>query len=440
MKLFIVCKHPESNQSVYDLIDFLRSSPGADITVYGVQNVTQNKSRVFEHGDRGHHGSNIRFIDADDNGSKLDIDVMHRELTTAAYDVVIVIHTVNIVATIAKSIEATLETVTTKALFYCEIPREFPHRRYFDSLKSVVNNPKLAGRVRFATSSHQGLQILERLVTNRYAGALPYGITPGAFYSIPHDVARSAIELREDGTFVVFAVGRMDTSIMLFADFVTHHPTAKAKLLLPVDENLSDMVKEFYLNEMGDAVTHDAALGMLVLMKDIAFMNNDELNVIACSANAIVHANAITDFNIHVPQFALTNVPQIVPDIAFNTEYIDKRYVAKVNPVFDFYSFDDYGGRLSLCGHRDFSNALGAIYANQGVAEQNARALSAAMGPIVTQQLAWKNWRTVIDELHRGVSPALHHHTPSPPPATSDFSDEIDSLKKKLQNIMLKIK
>ena len=239
---------------------------------------------------------------------------------------------------------------------------------------------------------------------------------------------------------MVFAVGRMDTSIMLFADFVTHHPTAKAKLLLPVDENLSDMVKEFYLNEMGDAVTPDAALGMLVLMKDIAFMNNDELNVIACSANAIVHANAITDFNIHVPQFALTNVPQIVPDIAFNTEYIDKRYVAKVNPVFDFYSFDDYGGRLSLCGHRDFSNALGAIYANQGVAEQNARALSAAMGPIVTQQLAWKNWRTVIDELHRGVSPALHHHTPSPPPATSDFSDEIDSLKKKLQNIMLKIK
>ena len=427
MKLFIVCKHPESNQSTHDLIDYLRKEPKfTTITVYGVQNTTQSKSRIL-------HDHRIRFLDVDDNGNKLDIDVLNKELTTTKYDIMIIIHTINIVATIAKSLEQTLETLSMKTLLYCEIPREFPHKRYFNGLKSVVDNHKLHGKIRLATPSKQGNDLMDKWITNHMTTILPYGIEPGLFYPIPRDVARAAIEYNDSDMFIVFCVGRIDTSILTFADFVGQNPSVKAKLMLPIDESLGENVKEFYINEMGNkGVDEDAALQMLVLLKDVSFMNNEELNVIVCSANVVLHANPVSDFNIYVSQFALTNTPQIIADIYFNTEYIDKRYIAKVNTVFDFYSFDDYGGRLSLCSHKEFSNALSSIYNNYNQAELNARLLNSNA---FAQQLDWRNWRTALEDLHHH-SLRINERDEEIKP---DYTNEIDSLKKKLQNILLKI-
>jgi hypothetical protein len=428
MKLLVVCKHPESHQTSFDFLEYLTIENDLQVTVYGVQNSTANKSRVVDR-------QGVRFLEAD--GNKLDIDVLHKELTSASYDVLIIMHTVNIVATIAKSLEGTMETLATKSLLYCEIPREFPHRRYFESLKSVIENPKLHGKISLATPSRHGKAMLDKLVNHpNKTHVLPYGINSGAFYAIPHEVARSAIEFREDDTFVIFSIGRTDTSILTFAAFVKNHINVKVKLLLPIDENLTDAVKEFYLNEMtASGVEESRALNMLVLMKDIAYMNNDELNVIACAANVIVHANAITDFNIYVPQFALTNVPQIVPDISYNTEYIDKQLVVKVPALFDFYTFDEYGGKLSLSTHRDFETALDTVYKGRAAAQQAARALNATMGCILDTQLTWKNWKRVLDGIARPQRPP----PPPPPPPGAEHNDEIDGLKRKLQNILLKI-
>lgn len=440
MKLLLVCKHPESNQSSYDLVKHLCKEPShTELTVYGVQNTTVNKTRCIEE-------PNVRFIDADDNGSRLDIDVLHKELTAsdaAPYDAMIIIHTINIVTTIARSLEGTLEAVPTRTMLYCEIPREFPHRRYFESLGALAQNPKLAGRIRVATPSEGGKALVERFVAPAHVQVLPFGVNPGSYYTIPRDVSRAAIEFPDDGTFVVFCLGRVDTSVMAFADFVRHNPGVKAKLLLPIEESLGDAVKEFYTLEMAEAGVADAAaaLSMLVLMKDVAYMNNEELNVIACSANVIVHANVITDLNLYVAQFAMTEVPQIVPDLPSNTTFVDKRYVAKVPTVFDFYSFDDYGGRLSLCSHRDISNAISAVYANQASAETNAAALGSGMAVVVAHQLAWKHWKHAIDAV--ASSKSCGHGKGgghgSGDKCKTDYADEIDGLKKKLQNIMLKI-
>ena len=179
-------------------------------------------------------------------------------------------------------------------------------------------------------------------------------------------------------------------------------------------------------------IKEDDALNMLVLLKDMSFMNNEELNIIVCSSNVVLHANPVSDFNIYVPQFALTNTPQIIADIYFNTEYIDKRYIAKVDTVFDFYSFDDYGGRLSLCSHKELSNALGTIYNNYHQAELNARLLNSNS---CSQQLDWRNWTKALED--------LHHHSlrinECDEEIKPDYTNEIDSLKKKLQNILLKI-
>ena len=427
MKLFIVCKHPESNQSAYDLLDYLsKESKYAAITVYGVQNTTQSKSRVLQ-------GPRIRFLDVDDNGNKLDIDVLNKELTSTKYDIMIIIHTINIVATIAKSLERTLETLPMKTLLYCEIPREFPHKRYFTCLKTVIDNHKLHGKIRLATPSKHGSDLMDKWICNHITTVLPYGIEPGSFYPIPRDVARAAIEYNEPDTFVVFCVGRIDTSILTFADFVGQNPSIKTKLMLPIDESLGENVKEFYVNEMSNkGIKEDDALNMLVLLKDMSFMNNEELNIIVCSSNVVLHANPVSDFNIYVPQFALTNTPQIIADIYFNTEYIDKRYIAKVDTVFDFYSFDDYGGRLSLCSHKELSNALGTIYNNYHQAELNARLLNSNS---CSQQLDWRNWTKALED--------LHHHSlrinECDEEIKPDYTNEIDSLKKKLQNILLKI-
>lgn len=436
MKLLMVAKHPESCQSTYDLVEFLTKDASCDVTVYGVQNVSQNKTRIIER-------KNVKFIESDDNGNKLDIDVLHKELTEHHYDELLVIHTVNIVATIMKSLEGTLEAVTTKTLLYCEIPRDFPHRRYFDNLKTLVDNPKLHNKVRFSTAGKTGLVLLKKLVTEQ-AFMLPFGVTLGSYYPIPRDVARAAIEFLDDGTFIIFSIGRADTGVMMFASFLGANPGVKAKLMLPIEENLTDIVKEFYTNEMSlVGFDESAALDMLVLMKDVAFMNNDELNVLVCASDVVVHANPVTDQNVYVPEFSLTAVPQVVPDIAFNTEFVDKSLLTKVSTVFNFYTYDEYGGRLSLCSHKDFASVLSSMVTTTGVlqhATKSAHTLALKTNGLVTTTLAWQNWKVAVEDTakhgHQGHCPKVDHRDGS---SKHEFSSEIDQLKSKLSSLLLKI-
>lgn len=427
MKVLIVAKHPESSQSTYELLEHLIAKNSHDeLTVYGVQNITPNKARTIS-------SEKVKFVDVDDNGNKLDVDVLHKELTTHNYDVLVVIHAVNIVATIVKSLEGTLEGLSVKLLMCCDVPRDFPHQRYFEGIKSIVENPKLHGRVRITTPSKSGLDLLEKYVSVKHSQVLPYGVTPSTFYPIPRDVARAAMELRDDGTFLVFSQGRVDTGVMMFASFVGMHPNIKAKLLLPIEEGLTDMVKEMYVNEMSIiGVPEGKALSMLMLMKDTSNMNSEELNVLVAASNVVVHANPISDMNVLAYQFALTGVPQIIPDNTFNTEHFDKSLITCVPTVFDFYSFDEYGGRLSLCNHRDLAAAVSDIMTNCAVTDK-AHNLVNYMNSVITKRLSWENWKIALKN--------IGHHQQNNQCKTDNthFTSDVDILKSKLSNLLLKI-
>eukprot|EP00798_Chlamydomonas_sp_ICE-L_P019580 gene19580-26263_t len=413
--LFVICKHPESSQLTFDVIQTLSTIEKVSIVVYGVQNVTPNKARVF-------YRQNVEVIKADDN--KLDVDAVLAELTKRSPSDLIVIHTLNIVGAICTSLQSYFESNSNIRIHaYCEVPRDLPLRRHFDTLKEFTTNPSVASRVQVLASTTENAALLKPFV-NRDVRVLPPGVFVDQYKTIPNNAAREALGIK-DGEFTIVALGRIDSVVLMFAEFMSKHPGLEARLVMPIDQNIKDVVVEMYVNEFAlrglDPKDH---IKKLVLLRDMGFMSSDEVNIVLNAGNVVVHANPMTDYNIYGYQCALVGVPQVIPALPSNIDNLDVSLLKLVDTNYQFYIFDEYGGKLRLSGHESLNLLLTDVFTNYAKYADKANSLRKAVKVDVNTTLSWDNWRKAF----------------VPPTSGADYQKEIDDLKQKLSDILLAVR
>ena len=422
-KTFIICKHPESNQTMYDAITNVAASPDATVVVYGVQNLTPNPVRVFSK-------PNVHVITAEDN--KLDTDALQAELLTHAPTCIVIVHTINVVDAICAALKGYIEGAPGLSVcLYCEIPRDLPLRKHFEALKAFACAEGIAPRLKVFCSIKQHAALLRLFVGASDVKVLPPGVYAEQYHKLGK-AAREALGVK-DGEFAVLALGRIDTAVMAFADFVKRHPELNSKLIMPIDQNLKDTTIEMYVNEfaMRDLVPRDH-IKKLILLREIGVMSSEEINIIMSACNVLLHANPVTDYNVHVHQGRLVGVPQIVPALPKDTEDLRDpgSLVRLVDTNFHFYIFDEYGGKLSMAGHREVALALLDVFENYASFSEKALAGRDAPAP------SWDAWKVAFTPPSSCVPPPVQ-----PPFSKAEaYQSEIDDLKQKLADILLAVR
>jgi hypothetical protein len=356
---------------------------------------------------------------------------------------------------------------------YCEIPRDLPLRKHFDALKAFTSEPSIAPRLKVYCSNSENATLLTPFASVDVA-VLPPGLNPMHYPKIPAQAARDALSIKE-GDFSVLAIGRIDTGVLMFADFVQRHPALNARLILPIDQNLKDTVVEMYVNELASrGLDPKEYIKNLILLRDIGFMSLDEVNIIFHAADVVVHVNPVADYNSLTRICAIVGTPQVIPAIPNNVSNIDTNLVKLVDAPFEFYIFDEYGGKMRLCGHHDMADALNDVLVNFAKYESKSKQLIESTSNEAKTALAWDNWkRAFVPAHHHQHDPAPcpppdhhHHYVPSPVPAPppyvpapcphvpspvqvpappphceprggADYSSEINDLKQKLADILL---
>lgn len=328
-KIFVLCKHPQSSQAVYDVVQFLSTNKEYSIHVYGLQNNTPSIARC-------ELNSNVTLKSIADD--KLDVADLATDLKSFKPDTFVVMNMLNIATTIVDS----LVDVFENDLKSTHIVVQYENSR--DSTLNVHTQKMAAHKDRFK----------ERIV---YASIseLPYLVTvPSELQNVTMDDARQAIGFPKDKKLIL-SLGRMDTSIMAFAEVAKTHDDAT--LVIPMDPFVKDFVSDIFNNEMGSLAREDR----LIIIKNMASMSNTEASMVIRAVDVVVHANHVTHFNPYVTVAHCFGKPQVTSEATSydNTFFVPSR--------FSFYTFDDLGGKVNMACPKDIAKATcSALAANIG--------------------------------------------------------------------------
>ena len=416
-RCIVVCRHPESNQAAWELLTAMAEDTGfTGITVFGVQNTTPNKARTLPE-------TKVRVLEPADK-NRLDVDQLQRELEAHKYDCLLVVHTVSVVSSVVTALQPQLAARPCMQVgLYCEVAREMCLPRHFAAIgeAAAVLKDRVAiassvlGRAEFARAGVPGVRVLAPCLSLR-------GV---------HDVPRTVIEhtrasLQTRDWFTVLSLGRADTSVFMFIDFLVRHRGAKAKLVLPIEAGAKEAVTHLFKHEMRlrcpDIVDPTRCL---MLMSDIAHLTVDDMRALMCACDVVVHANPGVDYNI--PAKVATSLPvvQIVPQRDVHTSHLDPKRTIAVPCGFEFFTFDDYGGKLGLASPGDLASALGNAY------EARTRPASCLPpSPGLVSETEYANWRRFLSfkKEPRQIAPAVVD--------TADYTDQLHEMRKQLQQLM----
>lgn len=349
MKTFIVCKHPQSSQITFDLTSYLSSEKKSDaFFVYGLQNNTPNISRSTL-------PPNVVVKCAHDD--KLEMDDLQREIVDYAPDTLLIINSVNVIATVIDLLLPKLREMASHVALYVDMPRQFPRKMHIDKIAAAKD--VLQDRLSIYASDIGHFPNITKV--------LDYGI-PDTF---PVRVdARKNLGFPEDRKLVL-SLGRTDTSIMMFAHVARQYPNAV--LVIPVDVGSKDSIAEIFANEMGDMAGDDK----IILVKSLQSLNNDEVATLFASVDCVVHANNVGDNNYYLRIASAMEIPQVIPDDSCTP--------------FTFYAFDDVGGKISMYDSGDIGKLVcGALSQNSVNSERGAPERGARK---------WDDWKDILKEV-----------------------------------------
>ena len=412
-----MCRHPESNQAAWELLSAMADDASfTGITVFGVQNTTPNKARALPE-------PKVRVLEPADK-NRLDVDQLQRELEAHKYDCMLVVHTVSVVSSVVTALQPMLATRPAMQVgLYCEVAREMCLPRHFTAigeaaatLKDTVSIASSAlGRAEFARAGVHGVRVLAPCLSLRGVNDVPRTV-------IEH--TRTSLQTRD--FFTVLALGRADTSVFMFVDFLVRHPGAKAKLVLPIEAGAKEAVTHLFKHEMRLRCPDVAdPARCLMLMSDIAHLTVEDMRALMCACDAVVHTNPGVDYNVPAKVAACLPVVQVVPRREVHTAHLDPKRTVAVPCGFEFFTFDDYGGKLGLASPADIASALGDVY--------DARGRPTSCVPPSSDLLAetdYANWRRFLSFKReaRQAAPAAAE--------AADCNDQLQEMRKQLQQLM----
>lgn len=415
-RCIVVCRHPESNQAAWELLQGMADDPGfSSVTVYGVQNTTPNKARTLS-------SAKFRMLEPADK-NRLEVDQLQHELEAQRYDVLLVMHSVGVVASIVGALKGLiLGKADLHVALYCEVTREMCLPRHFEVITELARSLKdrlavassALGRAEFARLGLQCVRVMAPCLSGlRNLPEIPRAVV---------DHTRTSLGTRD--SFTVLALGRADTSVFMFAEFMARARCVQAKLVLPIENGSKDAVTHLYQQEMHarcpeltDPTRH------LMLMSDMAHLTLEDMRTLISACDVVVHTNPNVDYNIPAKVAAGLPVVQIVPNREVHTAHLDTKRTATVPCAFDFYSFDDYGGKISLATPADFAAALLAVH------KTGARPVAGAMGPAFfaeTEYACWKRFLSFKKERPAATSTAVE----------PVYAEQLAELRKQLQQLM----
>lgn len=416
----VVCRHPESNQAAWELVHAMSEDTSfAGITVFGVQNTTPNKARALP------EDGKLRVVEPSDK-HRLDVDQVQQELEAGKYDCLLVVHTVSVVASVLAALRPQLAARPGLQVgVYCEVAREMCLPGHFAAIGDVAEALKdrvfiassPLGRAEFARAGVQGVRVLSPCVPSlRGVPDFPRTIV---------EQARASLQTRD--CFTVLALGRADTSVFMFVHFLARNRGVKAKLIVPIEAGVKDTVAHLFNQEMR-ARCPDAAdpARHLVLINDIAHLTVEDMRTLMCACDVVVHANPSTDYNLPAKVAACLPVVQIVPRRDVHTVHLDPKRTITVPCAFDFFTFDDYGGKVGLATPVDLAAALTEVHAARGTRPCGALPLP----PELLAETEYSNWRRFLSfkrERQQQLVPAT---------TQEDYKGELEEMRKQLHQLM----
>lgn len=342
MKTFIVCKHPQSSQVIFDLISHLSSVKKSDaFFVYGLQNTTPNLAR-------SNLSPNVTVKCASDE--RLDVEDLQREIVQYRPDTLLIMSSLPLVSAVIEMLLPKLLEMQTHVALYVDTGRTSQKKVHWDRIKGARD--ALKGR----------LSVYARDSPN--ATRLEYGSLT-LKEKIGKDDAKNMLGFPSERKFVL-ALGRVDTAIIMFSHVAKEYPDAT--LLLPVDVGSKDMIADIYMNEMGDLASEER----ITLVKNMATLNTEELGILFGALDCVVYSNYVGDFNPYIQLASSIGVPQVIPE--------DKC------EAFTFYAFDDEGGKVHMYDAADLAKLV--CEALGGKAE-------ASLGAGVS----WDGWVDILKEV-----------------------------------------
>lgn len=386
MKCFIVSRHPQSSQYVYDLITHLSSDLTKSFFVYGVQNNTPHVSR-------SQLNSNVTVKCSPEN--RLELESLGTEISNYSPDTLIVIHNINVVTTIIESILTLLtnELSYVNVSMYCEIPRKYPNKTFIDKLTTIKET--LGDRFSMFTPSRDNAKLVNGLQV------LPYGV--GNFQRLAKSEARRMLGLEENKT-IILSVGRVDTGAMSFAKIASEFPDTL--LMIPVDNVVKEHIQDiltYELDNQGERV---------IMMKEISSLSMNEVVVALSAVDIVLHANVVTDFNMIAHIAAQMQIPQVISQS--QCEYLTNNVFT--DEGFDIYTYDDYGGKVELHSPYQFANAL------RKVLTKNTQSI---LNIENTTLMSWDNWNVLFRSATR----------PSKEDEVEKYKREVLRLQKELNDL-----
>jgi hypothetical protein len=419
-RCIVVCRHPESNQAAWELLSAMADDAGfTAITVFGVQNTTPNKARALPE-------PKVRVLEPADK-NRLDVDQLQRELEAHKYDCMLVVHTVSVVSSVVTALQPLLAARPAMQVgLYCEVAREMCLPRHFTAIGEAAAALKdtvwiassVLGRAEFARAGVPGVRALAPCLSLRGVNDVPRTI-------IEH--TRTSLQTRD--WFTVLALGRADTSVFMFVDFLARHRGAKAKLVLPIEAGAKEAVSHLFKHEMRQRCPDVPDPGRcLMLMSDIAHLTVEDMRALMCACDAVVHANPGVDYNAPAKVAACLPVVQVVPRREVHTAHLDPKRTVTVPCGFEFFTFDDYGGKLGLASPADLATALGEVYQARG------RPVSCLPpSPDLLAETDYANWRRFLS-FKREPRPCAQAVTAAD--GGADCGDELHEMRKQLQHLM----